>query len=114
MRTKEEILHDLKCCTTGAFCCQDCSYLHSRPDPYACTGLLLEELADFISSLEKPSTCSFGKDVSVKLDGVHELSPHPLKLSQRLKNVTVEILECPKCGETSVGWYRQPNTEEID
>lgn len=109
MRTKEEILYDVECCMNCK--CTNCSCPHSVG---SCEEGLLNELADFISSLEKPSSCSFGEGVSVKLDGVHELSPHPLKLSQRLKNVTVEILECPKCGETSVGWYRQPNTEEID
>lgn len=58
--------------------------------------------------------CSFDYGVVVKPDGKHELSPHPFKLSQKLKNVTVEILECPVCGEVSIGWYRQDNTEEIN
>ena len=51
-------------------------------------------------------------DVTVKPDGMHALSPHPFRLAQRLKNVTVEILECPECGEISVGWIRQEDTED--
>ena len=35
------------------------------------------------------------------------------KLAQRLKNVTVEILTCPQCGKTSIGWKPQENTEDI-
>ena len=30
-----------------------------------------------------------------------------------LKNATVEILQCPKCGKVSIGWYQQSNTEDI-
>lgn len=111
MRTKNEIMHDVECCLR--YDCDGCSNLHYSSDPRECAYHLLKELSNFIDSLEKSSTCTFGENMSVKLDGIHELSPHPLKLSQRLKNVTVEILECPKCGETSVGWYRQANTEEI-
>ena len=27
------------------------------------------------------------------------------------KNVTVQVLRCPHCGEVSIGWIRQPDTE---
>lgn len=111
MRTKDEIMHDVACCMKCK--CRECS-LDGKQSIVDCEDALIAELSNLVTSLEKPSTCTFGENVSVKLDGIHELSPHPLKLSQRLKNVTVEILECPKCGETSVGWYRQANTEEID
>lgn len=30
-----------------------------------------------------------------------------------LKNVTIEILEDTRTGKTSIGWYRQEDTEEI-
>ncbi len=43
----------------------------------------------------------------------HELDPRLFVLKQRLKNVTVEILECEETGEISIGWYRQENTEEV-
>lgn len=29
------------------------------------------------------------------------------------KNVTVQVLRCPHCGEVSIGWIRQPNTETL-
>lgn len=52
--------------------------------------------------------------ITIKPDGIHELSPHYFKKVQVFKNVTVEILQCKKCGEVSIGWYRQENTEEVD
>lgn len=52
--------------------------------------------------------------VTIKPDGVHVLSPHQYKKMQKLKNVTIEILECKVCGKVSIGWYRQENTEEIE
>lgn len=52
--------------------------------------------------------------ITIKPDGVHELSPHKYVRTQRLKNVTVEILQCKVCGKVSIGWYLQENTEEVD
>jgi hypothetical protein len=37
-----------------------------------------------------------------------------LALEKKFKNVTVEILKCEVCGEVSIGWYRQDNTEEVE
>lgn len=45
--------------------------------------------------------------------GEIDVSSCAYELHQRLKNVTVEILRCPKCGRTSIGWYMQENTEDI-
>lgn len=47
-----------------------------------------------------------------KPDGIHECSPKLYRLKQRLKNVTVEILEADD-GEISIAWQRQENTEDI-
>ena len=47
-----------------------------------------------------------------KPDGIHECEPKIFKLTQRLRNVTVEILESDD-GEVSIGWYRQDDTEDI-
>lgn len=58
--------------------------------------------------------CSHGEGVTVRPDGVHELSPHAYKLTQKLRNVTVEVLTCETCGDVSVAWYRQDDTEEVD
>lgn len=57
--------------------------------------------------------CNNG-NIVFKPDGIHELSPHVFKLDQKLRNVTIEILKCEKCGEISIGWYRQEDTEEIN
>ena len=58
-------------------------------------------------------TCSFGDGVTICPDGVHELSPHKYELTEKYKNVTVEVLTCKDCGDVSIAWYRQDNTEDI-
>lgn len=45
--------------------------------------------------------------------GGYELDPNIYKVKQKLKNVTVEILESEN-GDISIGWYRQPDTEEVE
>lgn len=57
--------------------------------------------------------CKNPEGFVIKPDGIHELEPNVFKLKQRLKNVTIEILECSECGEISIGWYRQEDTEEV-
>ena len=57
--------------------------------------------------------CTFPDGMDVRPDGIHSMSPHPYILKQRLKNVTVEILNCPICGEESIAWIRQSDTEDI-
>lgn len=52
--------------------------------------------------------------IVIKPDGVHELSPHRFQEEMKLKNVTVQILRCKDCGEVSIGWYRQDNTEILE
>lgn len=42
------------------------------------------------------------------------VSPHRFEEIGVYKNVTVQILRCPHCGEISIGWIRQPDTEELD
>lgn len=53
------------------------------------------------------------KGVTIKPDGIHELSPHKYQEETKLKNVTIQILRCKTCGKVSIGWYRQENTEEV-
>ena len=43
-----------------------------------------------------------------------DTSPHKFEEIGAYKNVTVQILRCPHCGEISIGWMRQPDTEELD
>lgn len=57
--------------------------------------------------------CSWPDGVDVRPDGIHSLEPCRYQLSQKLRNVTIEILKCPKCGKISIGWYRQLDTEDI-
>lgn len=35
-----------------------------------------------------------------------ELSPHLFVQDEVIDNATVEILKCQRCGEYSIGWYR--------
>ena len=56
--------------------------------------------------------CSRG-GITSRPDGIHELDACLFQLKQKLRNVTIEILECPVCGDVSIGWYRQENTEDI-
>lgn len=51
--------------------------------------------------------------ISFLPDGVHELSAHKFVEETKLKNVTVQILKCKECGNVSIGWIRQDNTEEV-
>lgn len=57
--------------------------------------------------------CSFG-NVRICPDGEHELDPCLYREVMKPKNVTVQILKCVKCGHVSIGWIRQPDTEEIE
>lgn len=58
--------------------------------------------------------CDFPHGVTIKPDGEYEMNPCDFKLVLRYENVTVEILECKKCGDVSIGWHRQKDTKEIE
>lgn len=58
--------------------------------------------------------CKFPDGFILRPDGVHEASPHAYELVEMYKNVTVEILRCKNCGEVSIGWYMQEDTEEVE
>lgn len=58
--------------------------------------------------------CGFPDGMVIKPDGIHELSPHAFRCVGRFRNVTVEILRCERCGEESIGWYRQEDTEVVE
>lgn len=57
--------------------------------------------------------CAWPDGVTIKPDGVHDLSPHNFVTVQILKNVTIEVVRCTVCGEISTAWYRQEDTEDI-
>ena len=54
--------------------------------------------------------CSFPDGITVKPDGVHDLDPCEYELTERHRNVTVEVLRCRKCGHVEISWLRQDNT----
>lgn len=59
------------------------------------------------------SKCQFPEGaVDIRI-GNTELDPCKYVLTEKYKNVTVEVLKCPVCGDVSIGWYKQDNTEEI-
>lgn len=57
--------------------------------------------------------CSWGNVIYCP-DGEHELDPCLYKEVMKLKNVTIQILKCERCGHVTIGWIRQPDTEEIE
>ena len=57
--------------------------------------------------------CNYGNYIFCP-DGEHELDPCQYKEILRLRNVTISILKCEKCGNISIGWMRQENTEEVE
>ncbi len=69
-----------------------------------------EEIADYLIAhgvtISQPT-------VTIRPDGIHELSQHQFVEEAVLRNATVQILRCKVCGETSIGWFRQDNTVEI-
>lgn len=56
--------------------------------------------------------CSFPEGMSMKI-GNTPVSPCSFEEIGIYKNVTVQILRCKHCGELSIGWIRQDNTEPI-
>lgn len=57
--------------------------------------------------------CRFPDGVVGKPDGVHELDPCVYADKQVLRNVTVKVSQCIRCGRVSIEWERQSNTEEV-
>lgn len=57
--------------------------------------------------------CSFGEGVTIRPDGINDLDPCQYDEVQILKNVTVHVLKCRRCGHVELEWERQPDTEEI-
>ena len=62
---------------------------------------------------EKLEKCSWGDGVSVRPDGEHELDPCIYQDIQILRNVTVVVSRCIRCGHMSFGWREQENTEVV-
>ena len=54
-----------------------------------------------------------GNVIAVFPDGIHELDPCEYVEVQRLRNVTISILQCMKCGHIEITWQRQEDTEDV-
>lgn len=53
-----------------------------------------------------------GNPITIKPNGHDELDPCDYVEVARLKNVTISILQCRKCGHMEIAWERQDNTVE--
>lgn len=62
---------------------------------------------------EEIKKCSWGEGVSFRPDGVHELDPCIYEDVQIIKNVTVIVSRCMRCGNVVIGWKLQDNSEEV-
>ena len=58
--------------------------------------------------------CQFPDGIVIKPDGKNELDPCVYETVSVLRNVTVEILKCKRCGHMEIAWRRQEDTEEVD
>lgn len=68
----------------------------------------------YLSQGERAMTkCSHGDGITVKPDGVNELDPCRYREVQVLKNVTLHVLECMKCGHIELEYEKQADTEDI-
>ena len=53
--------------------------------------------------------CNYG-DYKFVIGG-HEFDPCEYELVEEVHNCTVQILKCKKCGNVSIGWYREGSFE---
>lgn len=60
----------------------------------------------------KSGKCEWGKGIKFCPDGIHELDPCVYKDIEEHRNVTVVISKCRKCGNLTISWKRQENTED--
>ena len=60
--------------------------------------------------------CTLGDgntEITIRPDGRHELDPCLYQEIETYENVTVHILQCVRCGNVTVEWERQDNTNDI-
>ena len=55
--------------------------------------------------------CELPEDFAIRPDGEHEIDPCDYVLKETHKNVTVEVLQCRKCGHVSIVWKSQEDSE---
>lgn len=59
------------------------------------------------------SRCHFPGDMTIKPDGINTLDPCIYKTVEIFRNVTVEVMQCTKCGHIEIVWHRQEDTERV-
>lgn len=74
-------------------------------------SLLKKRLAEL---QDIPQRCKFPDGITIKPDGVHELDPCSYAVMETHRDVTVEVLQCQKCGHIEISWYYQEDTEDGD
>ena len=57
--------------------------------------------------------CTHGEGIDINIAGI-PVDACDYELIQTVRNVTVEVLKCKKCGHVEILWRRQENTEEGD
>ena len=62
---------------------------------------------------DEDGKCSWGDGLTIKPDGEHELDPCIYRDIQIIRNATVIISQCMKCGHVVVGWELQEDSEII-
>lgn len=58
--------------------------------------------------------CQWPGNVTVRLDGIHDLDPCIYDTIEKHANVTVEVRKCRNCGHIDIAWYRQEDTVDLD
>ena len=53
-----------------------------------------------------------GNPITFMPDGQHPLDACEYEEIQRLRNVTVSVLRCRRCGHIEIAWERQEDTED--
>ena len=65
--------------------------------------------------MSEAKKCCFPEGIAaVKSDGEHELDPCVFEDVQIVRNVTVFVSRCARCGRISVSWQRQSDSEDVD
>lgn len=59
------------------------------------------------------STCKWPDGLDFRPDGIHSLCPCNYVVDQIVKNATIEILKCRKCGHCSPSWTMQSDSIDI-
>lgn len=57
--------------------------------------------------------CRMPAGLAIKPDGINDLEPCVYADKQVLRNVTVTVSQCIRCGHVSIAWSRQDDTEVI-